>query len=197
MSEGSGSDTDLEGVQHDIDDLDLLDYSSQSQSQMSDYGDSDQLLQHLSNSQQMREDELDRQDLLIKQEIAEEEERQKAMEDQKIIVNKHQRKPRVILALPPGLKVFDPDHPAAFTFSDLRLQEHFGWQGKVPLEEPEDEFLLVRYLVPEVSHNLRITKTEEFQSLVSFIFSMNQLLLSSSFWKCSPSPRLAVNVSNS
>ena len=175
MSDGSGSEDDLQGVQQDIDELDLLDYSSQSQT--SDYVDSDQLLQHPSHSQQMREDELDQQDLLIQQQIAEEEEeeRRKAMEDEQKVVSKHQRRPAVISARPPGLKVFQPELGAAFTFSDLSLQKHFGWRAEThtqtSLEEPEDELVLVRYLVPEVPHNLKITSSEDFHSLVNFIFS--------------------------
>ena len=154
-------------VQQDIDDLDLLDYSSQSQP-VSEYGDSDELLRHPSNSQQLIDEELDRQDLLIKQEIAEEEERRKAEEEHQKIVSKHRPKSTVIETRPPGLKVFQPEHQTALTFSDLSREKHFGWEG---LEEPEDLMGFLRYLTPEVSHNAKITSSEEFHSVVHYIFS--------------------------
>ena len=162
------SEEDLRGVQQDIDDLDLLDYSSQSQT-MSECGDIDDLLQPLSNSQQMREDELDRQDELIRQQIIEEEERRKAEEDHQIIVSKHRRKPTVISTRPPGLKVFLPEHSPAFTFSDLGLQKHFGWQGRE--EEPGDLLGFLRSLTQEVSHNHKMASSQDFHSLANFIFS--------------------------
>ena len=162
------SDVSDDDVQQDIDDLDLLDYSSQSQQSEYDYGDSDELLRLPSNSQKMEEEELDRQDLLIKQEIADEEERRKAAEDHQNIVSKHRSRPTVIKARPPGLKVFQPEHPAALTFSDLSPGKHLGWQE---LQEPGDLIGLVRYLTPEVSHNLKITSSEDFHSVVNYIFS--------------------------
>ena len=162
----------------DIDSMDLLNYSSQSQS--FDYGDCDTLLEHLSSSQQEREDELDRMDEQIRQEMEEEKERLKAKEEHEKIVHQHQSKPALIRVRPPGLRVFIQDHPPSFTFSDLSLVDHFGWAGKSRLQgdtvnmkkmvEGEDMFYLVRYLTPELTNNVMITNSEDFNSVVNFIF---------------------------
>ena len=164
----------------DIDSMDLLNYSSQSQS--FDYGDCDTMLEHLSSSQQEREDELDRMDEQIRLEMEEEKERLKAKEEHEKIVHQHRSKPALIRVRPPGLRVFIQDHPPSFTFSDLSLVDHFGWAGKSRLKgdrltpdnmkkmvEGEDMFYMVRYLTPELTNNVMITNSEDFNSVVNFI----------------------------
>jgi len=155
-----------------------LNYSSQSQS--FDYGDYDMhmLLEHPSSSQQEREDELDRKDEMIRQEMEAEKERLKAKEEHEKVVAKHRSKPALIRVRPPGLKVFQ-DHPPSFTSSDLSLVNHFGWTGKSRLQgdavnikkmvQGEDMFYLARYLTPELTNNVMISNSQDFNSVVNFI----------------------------
>ena len=163
-----------------MDEIDLLNYSFQSESS-GNYGDIDidAMLQLPSNSQQMMEAELDRQDEEIRRDIAEEE--RKAREEHMKVVVKHKCKPILIKTRPPGLRVFLQDLPPSFLFSDLSLEKHFGWTGKARLGGNDEDkkamagegdiLHLVRYLTHDVlsEQNVMITSREDFESVVNFI----------------------------
>lgn len=174
MSDSCSSEEDVQNMS--IDDIDLLNYSSQSQQSTEDY-DCDKLLELPSSSQQMRDHELDLKDEQIRMDIAAEEER-KAAEIHNKVVLKHQSRPIHIKARAPGLKVFNQDQPTFFNALDLELEKDFGWQGRQRLQGDVenmnnmlggDMFYFVRYLTPEVTHNIMISSEDDFNSVVNYI----------------------------
>ncbi len=96
--------------------------------------DLDTILQPLSNSQQMREEDLDQMDESIRNMEVKEKEK---LEQQEVeLHNKHQVKQSKIRRHPPGLAVFkQPREERIFGFSDLSLEEDFGWRGRNRLRD--------------------------------------------------------------
>merc|ERR1719209_179714 len=93
------------------------------------------ILRPLSDSQQALEADLELKDEEIRNQIAKEDEERKAKQEQDELKKKHKKTPRLIKRRPPGLSVFQLESHSIFSFTDLSLEEDFGWAGRKRLVE--------------------------------------------------------------
>lgn len=170
-----------EYTEEDLDAL-LENDSLMDESSMGSQIDLDLLLARPSESQLMVEDDLNKRDLMIRnQEEVSMKAEKEVKEEIEAIEKKHSEVPRQINLFPPGLAYFSGEGFNVFSWDDLSLEKDFGYTGRGRLEKSgipgslvdkilADRMTFVRYLTPEVSQNNIVASQEDFVAICDFLF---------------------------
>lgn len=144
--------------------------------------DLDLLLARPSESQRRVEDELNRRDLIIRnQEDVDEQAETEVLEENAATERRHAEIPRQIGLYPPGLKYFTGEGFSVFTWDDLSLEKDLGYSGRDRLVQGglpvslvdkilSDRMSLVLHLTPEVPHNNLIASDKDYVVICDFLF---------------------------